>query len=151
MKVKALVSVLVLYMIAAASVSAGDNAGVELTVTVVSPQYDTYVGAGLLSIEDQNAHGKANLHVPRDTAYPIILDIMRGRQIVASWEWAITSHESSTIKRRRYDVIIDTYVCVDGEGRGLLVRTITCSEDRMIPRASAIGIGAFFLGKLAPP
>ena len=36
------------------------RAEVSLKVTVIAPEYETYVGRGLLYIENQRAYGKAN-------------------------------------------------------------------------------------------
>ena len=145
-------ALIVLFMVAIVPVFADEGVGVNLTVTVIAPEYETYVGRGFLYIEDQRAYGKAYLFVPQDTEYPVKLDIIKGRKVVASWEWDIISHETKTIERRKYDIIIDTYKCRDGDERSLLVEIITYrGSTQKTPRASAIGIGAFFLGKSASP
>ena len=129
-----------------------DHAEVSLTATVIAPEYETYVGRGLLYIEDQRAFGKANLYVPQDTKYPVKLDIIKGKKVVASWEWDIMSHETNTIERRNFDIIVDTYKCKDSDGRSLLVEIITyLGSMQKTSRASAIGIGAFFFGKSTSP
>ena len=146
---KTLASALImLFIVSIVPVSADESAEVNLTVTVIAPEYETYVGNGLLYIEDQRAYGKAYLFVPHDTAYPVKLDILKGRKVVASWEWDIISHETNTIERRKYDIIIDTYKCKDGDERSLLVEIISYrGSTQKTTRASAIGIGAFFFGK----
>ena len=149
---KILLSVFVLFFLPIILVLADESGEVALTVTVIAPEYETYVGRGLLYIEDQRAYGKANLFVPQDTEYPVKLDIIKGKKIVASWEWDIMSHETNTIELRRFDIIIDTYKCKDSDDRSLLVEIITYSgSTQRTPRASAIGIGAFFFGKSTSP
>ena len=146
---KILLSVFVLFSLSIIIVLADENGVVSLTAIVIDPEYETYVGHGLLYIEDQIAYGKANLSVPQALEYPIKLDIIRGKEIVASWEWDIISHEPNTVAFRRYDVIIDTYKCEDSNERSLLVEVITyLGNTQRTPRATAIGEGAFFLGKI---
>ena len=145
-------ALIVLFIVSIVPVFADESAEVALTVTVIAPEYETYVGHGLLYIEDQRAYGKANLFVPQDTEYPVKLDIIEGRKVVASWEWDIMSHKTNTIERRKYDIIIDTYICKDGDERSLLVEIITyLGSTHKTSRASAIGIGAFFFGKSTSP
>jgi hypothetical protein len=150
---KTLASVLiVLFIVSIVPVHADEGAGVNLTVTIIAPEYETYVGHGLLYIEDQRAYGKAYLFVPQDTAYPVKLDIIKGKKVVASWEWDIISHETNTIERRKYDIIFDTYKCKNGDERSLLVEIISYrGSTQKTSRASAIGIGAFFFGKSTSP
>ena len=79
-------ALIVLFIVSIVPVFADEGAEVALTVTVIAPEYETYVGHGLLYIEDQRAYGKANLFVPQDMEYPVKLDIIKGKEIVASWE-----------------------------------------------------------------
>ena len=140
-------ALIVLFIVSTVPVFADESAEVNLAVTVIAPEYETYVGRGLLYIEDQRAYGKANLLVPQDTEYPVKLDIIKGKNVVASWEWDIMSHETNIIERRSFDIIIDTYKCRDSDERSLLVEIITYRGTTQRPsRASAIGIGAFFFG-----
>ena len=149
---KILLSVFVLFSLSIILVLADESGEVALTVTVIAPEYETYVGRGLLYIEDQRAYGKANLFVPQETEYPVKLDIIRAKKVVASWEWDILSHETNTIERRNYDIITDTYNCKDSDGRSLLVKIFTYSGSKQkTSRASAIGTGAFFFGKSTSP
>ena len=149
---KILLSVFVLFSLSIILVLADESGEVALTVTVIAPEYETYVGHGLLYIEDQRAYGKANLFVPQDTEYPVKLDIIRGKKIVASWEWDIMSHEMTTIERRTFDIATDTYECKDSDERSLLVEITTyIGSKQKISRASAIGTGAFFFGKVTSP
>jgi len=146
---KILLSVFVLFSLSIIIVLADENGVVSLTAIVIDPEYETYVGHGLLYIEDQIAYGKANLSVPQALEYPIKLDIIRGKEIVASWEWDIISHKTNTVELRKYDIIVDTYNCKDSDGRNLLVEIITyVGSTQRTTRASAIGPGAFFLGKI---
>ena len=149
---KILLSVFVLFSLSIILVLADESGEVALTVTVIAPEYETYVGHGLLYIEDQIAYGKANLFVPQDTEYPVKLYIIHGKNIVASWEWDVMDHETDTVELRKYDIIVDTYECEDSKGRSLLVKIITyLGSTQRTPRASAIGAGAFFLGKSTSP
>ena len=145
-------ALILLFIVSIVPVFADESAEVALTVTVIAPEYETYVGHGLLYIEDQRAFGKANLFVPQDMEYPVKLDIIKGKEIVASWEWDIMSHETNIIERRSFDIIIESYKCRDSDGRSLFVEVISYRGNAQRPsRASAIGVGAFFFGISTSP
>ena len=128
-----------------------DRAEVSLEVTVVAPEYETYSGRGFLFIEDQRAHGKVKLLVPKDEDHPVKLEILKGNEVIASWEWNILEHKTKTIKHRNYEYIVDTYNCEDSDGRRLLIKIYThrWKTHEMI-RVTAMGRGAFFIGTRAP-
>jgi len=147
---KILLSVFVLSSLSIILVLADESGEIAVTVIVIAPEYETYVGHGLLYIEDQGAYGKADLSVRAPAR--VKLDIIRAKKVVASWEWDILSHETNTIERRNYVIITDTYNCKDSDGRSLLVKIFTYSGSKQkTSRASAIGIGAFFFGKSTSP
>ena len=107
------------------AIAEDDRAEVSLTVAVIVPEYETYVGRGFLYIEDQRGHGKAKLLIPNDEDYSVRLEIFKGDGVIASWEWSILKHEIKTRKYRKHEYITDKYVCEDGDGRRLRISIYT--------------------------
>ena len=120
-------------------VQADDNAEVVLTVTVVAPLPETYGGIGYIFIEEQRAYGEAVLYLYDDT---VVLEIYRGEEVAASWEWSIIEH----MTRMMRSLQLDSYRCEDVEGRRLMVRIYKYSWPGLKRiTVMATGRGAFFV------
>lgn len=94
---------------------------ISLTVTTIEPEYTVFVGAGFLNIETENSWGKATLYVPETHKGPVRLEIYKRNQISATWKWSIKEHTTQTWNYRKFDYIMDTYICEDNDGRTITV------------------------------